>query len=656
MSRILRTAAAVLLLMAVAQGPAGEHVWSNFISLGDNGTSPNQGRMIEWCPPPWWSQAQVPWVEATWVSNSNAMFSHSTDNGLTWDDPGVMIPSNHPFGTFRPALRTGPDASAWVCKRASDEVPRWLECTVAASPPNPWTLSNVDWGGSRKYPVATALSTTSGAPMVYMVTTYWAEGDGQARLVFWAFDNTVPWATVYHTMPLATCNSDFDFQASIDYTPGDKVHVVYRDPDGAVQYFTWASALTPAQIRAHVPPIWSGPYRVSQLNTTQEPGSHPFVDADGENVFCVWRGVNENHQNIGEIYKAQHNLLWPPQQWLGWQVTFSTGLESDYPQCYTSTTVTWQEEMPAGNTEIFGQVPGMTECISNAPGYMNWWPQASVKNPVPPYDPWVIHCHTLWSQEKITNGAQSIHYKLYDFIPHDDAGLEYPTYLRPTLGQPKASSYCLGRDGYVDYGNSQVDFGKSGLAYDLPYLDPARDYLAQFTLFNGESLPITQSIKLGGFAVAEKTLRPGICETLFAYIPRAAYKGTHARLEVTRLSGPFACLAKDVRIYETYRVQERDGALAQTGPAAPGRPCAQPNPFNSRTMITLDGASPGSLLRVYDASGRLVRSLRAEGRPGLGCAAVWDGAGSDGRALPAGVYTCSYATGSTASSVKVIRQ
>jgi hypothetical protein len=397
---------------------------------------------------------------------------------------------------------------------------------------------------------------------------------------------------------------------------------------------------------------------VSQQGSTQEPGSHPFIDADGEFAYCVWRGFNENHQDIGEIYKAQLYLPGPPWQWVRSRVTFSTNLESDYPQCYTSTTVTWQEQVlePTDHTEVYGQAPGMVDCISSAPAFMNWWPQASVKNPVPPFDPWVVKCHTLWSQEMLGGGPKFIHYRLHQFIPHDFVSREYPTYLKPVLGETKASPYCLERDGYVDYGNSRVDFGKSSLVYDLPYLDPARDYLAQFTLFNGESLPITQSVKLGGVSVAVKTLRPGVCETLFAYIPRAAYKSTHARLEVTRLSGPFACLARDIRIYESYRTEVHDGALAQTGPVVPRSLHAQPNPSNSRTVITLDGASPGSVFRVYDASGRLVRSLRAESRPGQGCAAVWDGTGSGGRALPAGVYTCTYATGSTASSVRVVRQ
>ncbi len=614
--------------------------------------------MIEWCPPPPWGQGSSPWVHVTWVSSATAYYSHSEDGGQTWDDPAVVVPSFYPFGTFRPALRAGPQASAWVCKRASSPEPRELECAVSYDPPSDWEVSSVDWGGVRKFPVSTALSTTSERPMVYMVTTYYAAGDGQSRLVFWAFDHAVPNAIVHHTMVLTTRNAEFDFEASLDYSPGDKVHVVYRDPDGAVQYFTWHSPLTPDQIRGGAEPNWQGPYRVSEGGSTQEPGSQPFIDVDGEAAFCVWRGRNQQGADIGEIYRAELNLnQWPPD-WIEQQpVSSSPDFESNHPQCYTRTTVVWQEEVDNSTyrTEIWGKAGAITECISNAPELNNWWPQASVRNPVPP-DPWVVRCHTLWSQEPLGGGQRFIHYKRHSFIPTDGAGYEYPTYLKPLLGQPKASPYCLERDGHIEYRDKRVDYGRGKLAYNLPYLNPSRDYLAQFTLYNGESLPITQAMKFEGTTVATMTLRPGVCETLFAYIPRSAYKTTRARLEVTRLKGPFACLAQDVRVYETYRAGTDDGARARATPLARVQLSAQPNPFEARCVLSLGNTSPGGAVTVFDASGRLVRRLRTESRPGSGTVAVWDGVDSQGKVVPAGVYTCMVDTRLTLSPVKVVRR
>ncbi|MBM3312996.1 hypothetical protein FJY70_00205 [candidate division WOR-3 bacterium] len=63
------------------------------------------------------------------------------------------------------------------------------------------------------------------------------------------------------------------------------------------------------------------------------------------------------------------------------------------------------------------------------------------------------------------------------------------------------------------------------------------------------------------------------------------------------------------------------------------------------------------LFSIYDASGRLVRSLRAgHNKSGQGYTAVWDGTSTDGRTLPQGVYTCILNTGSMVSSVRVVRQ
>ncbi len=67
-----------------------------------------------------------------------------------------------------------------------------------------------------------------------------------------------------------------------------------------------------------------------------------------------------------------------------------------------------------------------------------------------------------------------------------------------------------------------------------------------------------------------------------------------------------------------------------------------PNPFNPSTTIAFDLPAPGRVgLRVYDASGRLVRTLAAgivlpAGRGSLD----WDGRDEGGRPVAAGIYIC----------------
>ncbi len=67
-----------------------------------------------------------------------------------------------------------------------------------------------------------------------------------------------------------------------------------------------------------------------------------------------------------------------------------------------------------------------------------------------------------------------------------------------------------------------------------------------------------------------------------------------------------------------------------------------PNPFNPRTSIAFDLPEPARVnLRVYNAAGRLVRSLMEgelmEAGPHV---RSWDGRGRDGAALASGVYFC----------------
>lgn len=65
-----------------------------------------------------------------------------------------------------------------------------------------------------------------------------------------------------------------------------------------------------------------------------------------------------------------------------------------------------------------------------------------------------------------------------------------------------------------------------------------------------------------------------------------------------------------------------------------------PNPFNPSTVIGYRLAAPAKVsLRVFDARGRLVRTLLEDIRQGDGeHRTAWDGADDQGRPAPAGVY------------------
>jgi hypothetical protein len=89
-------------------------------------------------------------------------------------------------------------------------------------------------------------------------------------------------------------------------------------------------------------------------------------------------------------------------------------------------------------------------------------------------------------------------------------------------------------------------------------------------------------------------------------------------------------------------------ALDVTGVASGDVPPARdeltqnaPNPFNPSTVIPFALSRDGRVrLRVYDAGGRLVRSLLDDRRPAGRHAELWNGRDGAGRSVAAGVYFC----------------
>jgi hypothetical protein len=84
-----------------------------------------------------------------------------------------------------------------------------------------------------------------------------------------------------------------------------------------------------------------------------------------------------------------------------------------------------------------------------------------------------------------------------------------------------------------------------------------------------------------------------------------------------------------------------------TGGAAPEKPegfkllANYPNPFNPSTSIKYDMAESGFVtLSVYDAAGRLIKTLVSEKQQAGPHTAIWNGLSSRGLPAPSGVYVC----------------
>jgi hypothetical protein len=82
----------------------------------------------------------------------------------------------------------------------------------------------------------------------------------------------------------------------------------------------------------------------------------------------------------------------------------------------------------------------------------------------------------------------------------------------------------------------------------------------------------------------------------------------------------------------------------------------RPNPFNPETTIDFSVAAGGRVtVRIYDAAGRLVRTLFDREVPaGSSGRVAWDGLDDRGAACASGVYLCRVRTESFEASRKLV--
>ena len=102
-----------------------------------------------------------------------------------------------------------------------------------------------------------------------------------------------------------------------------------------------------------------------------------------------------------------------------------------------------------------------------------------------------------------------------------------------------------------------------------------------------------------------------------------------------------ACGEAGVRIYQNPNVVPIEDDSPETTPEAPAALAlsAAPNPFNPRLEIAYSLPLAGSVrLEVYDARGRLVRTLMNEAAPAGDGSMMWSGNDAVGRSVASGVY------------------
>ncbi len=245
------------------------------------------------------------------------------------------------------------DKNSWVCYKRDDSI----ICLLGN-----WKKINV-FSGMEVSPPSLVLSQVYPGDYGSMGYVVYEKKDfrrGKNYICFNAFDSLgIHYTTVLDSGNIPTESLEKDCYVSspsIALTYGDYLHIVW-EKEGRIYYKTTLQRVYPHLIRRGEPIIWSTTVSVSTpLQPITEPASNLFVEAQGEWVYVVWRGPNEEgNRDFGEIWQRVGRIrpgdipewLYPPKN-----LSKSPLRESNYPQMSTGAVCVWQESLP-NNNEVY---------------------------------------------------------------------------------------------------------------------------------------------------------------------------------------------------------------------------------------------------------------------------------------------------------------
>ncbi len=373
--------------------------------------------------------------------------------------------------------------------------------------------------------------------LVYEVKSF---PEGRNYIYFTAFDSLGP----YYTAVLDTGdipNGSAVYTPSIAITPGDYLHIAWCK-EGRVWYKTTLEPVSPWTIRQGIPPVWSEKVPISTQDPLTEPASNPFVETDGEWVYLVWRGPNEDsipNPNYGEIWQRRRRMDWPITRWTNPINKSKSPLrESNYPTMSTGKAVVWQELLPDSNFEIYANLPIPQETINiSRTENHSFYPHANLL-PAPPYIPFEWELFNIWTEEIIPETFYKVIFKPYYFQPRD---ISDPS-LAILCGESIPSPYCLNRDGFINYGEITIDYSNPNLKYKLPYLHPKKYYLLEAVVYQETTGIHRERVEFEGGKGKNVEFYPEEPETLRVVIPSGTYDSTVTWVEIKNFSANFLLL------------------------------------------------------------------------------------------------------------------
>lgn len=235
--------------------------------------------------------------------------------------------------------------------------------------------------------------------------------------------------------------------------------------------------------------------------------------------------------------------------------------------------------------------------------------------------------------------------KTYENI--GEYGITPYAYLK--MGREQPTPFTQYRDGIISFGDEdymKVDYGIDSLIYELPSIDTSGVHRLFVECYFDTTTPPEgwrAAVLVNGTPIDSITLYPGQLIRVTKFLPKEVTETGNLKIELLKIRGSYVpCSRILVSQFDEVLPQMKAKRVAEqiylpkTFYLFPIYPNPTAKPLVIKFQLPVKAAVS---LKIYDVSGRLVRSLvKIQNlEPGI-YTLNWDGRSDKGMKLPAGVY------------------
>lgn len=577
-------------------------------------------------------------------SSNKIYFSESYDGGTTWDLPQVIgdgiLPAIGLTGFGSPCVTfLSPDGQDLIYKYRDPMMMQWLGFTV------------FDGNFALRPEQASMFMHNTAADSVRLAFRV-ADLNNEQSFIYYA---DFPWYetnAASHSYPIDPYQVPPDFidrrSPSISVDMFNQLHVAWQRADQMTglgeTYYRYRD----------VSGNWSPIYNVSQ---TPEPSVYPHCEGYGDSVFVHW-SEELSSQNL-DVKRASRWIFRPINEWNYFPIP-PTPDSSIFPVCAMGEYSVWSEKTNNTNFEIYywNRTTHQIGNISNTPN-RSWFGHSNYYQSIMGFPT----LYTCWTESLYADAYEVQFNKLGGL----DWGNEpFVCFYSVPVGDSTLSQYTIRRKGRTYWTNRKIwaDYDSTALIYKLlcpnpkflykiiavPYQEKGSQWSARFTADN--------------FSVRTVSFDSGVWDTFQFWLPETTYKyDKTVNLRIEKISGeyvPIACL----RVYQFEKKKTiKEGGYAQGAQSTESREISvrtqlkqvSPNPANKNINIAYSlSKNARATLKIFDISGRLVKTLVGFNQTSGLHSLLWDGKDNRGLTVKNGVYFIEMKTNDYKATKKLI--